>query len=165
MSAAPSDTRGPILEPGLGRRPRRLSEVSPTRRGLVLAWWGFTLMFGGLRLLTWLIHIDAAGVGNVQAGSVHLHHYIWGILLLMFVGGYGLVERSPRRRAWLGLAYGIGMALIIDETGNLLELKDVYWQRAGGVGIATALILIGVAGSILAVTHGAEKHPPSGGGG
>ena len=139
-----------------GRRPRRWREVSPTRHGLVLAWWGFTVAFGGLRLLTWLIHIDVSGVGNIQAGGVHLHHYIWGILLLMIVGAYGLVERSPRRRAWLGLIYGIAMALVIDETGNLVDLKDVYWQHAGGIGIAIALILIGVCGSFLAFTHREE---------
>ena len=156
-----TSTEGPNSGPdgGAGRRPRRWSEVSPTRRGLVLAWWGFTVMFGGLRLLTWLIDIDASGVGNIQAGGVHIHHYVWGILLLMIVGGYGLVERSPRWHAWLGLAYGIAMALVIDETGNLIDLKDVYWQRAGGVSIAVALILIGLAGSVLAFTHRQETEP------
>ena len=142
-----------------GRRPRRWREVSTTRRGLVLAWWGFTVTFGGLRLLTWLIHIDVSGFGNLQAGSVHIHHYVWGILMLMLVGGYALVERSARWHAWLGLAYGIAMALVIDETGNLIDLKDVYWQHAGGVGIAVALILIGSAGSVLAFTHREETHP------
>lgn len=148
------------VEPGgrAGRRRYRWRDVDPTRRGLVLAWWGFTVMFGGLRLLTWLIHIDASGVGNIQAGSVHIHHYVWGILLLMIVGAYGLVERSPRWHAWLGLAYGIAMALVIDETANLIDLKDVYWQHSGGVSIAVALILIGLVGSVLAFTHkGVEK--------
>jgi hypothetical protein len=154
-----ADSPNPSPEVVGSRRIRRWSDVSPTRRGLVLAWWGFTVMFGGLRLLTWLIHIDASGVGNVQAGGVHIHHYVWGILLLMIVGGYGLVERSPRWHAWLGLAYGVAMALVIDETGNLIDLKDVYWQRAGGVGIAVALILIGVVGSVLAFTHPEETRP------
>lgn len=113
-------------------------------------------MFGGLRLLTWLIHIDAAGFGNVQAGGVHLHHYVWGILLLMAVGAFGLVERTPRWHAWLGLAYGIGMALVIDETANLIDLQDVYWDKSGGTSIAVALILIGVAGSVLVFTHHGE---------
>ncbi|MEU1425423.1 hypothetical protein ACIF6L_14020 [Kitasatospora sp. NPDC086009] len=135
------------------RRPRRWREVSPTRRGLVLAWWGFTLTFAFLRLLTWLIHIDAAGVGNVSAGGVHIHHYVWGILILMIVGALGLVERSPRWRTWMGLAYGIGAALVIDETANLIDLSDVYWQRTGGISIAVALLVIGLTGSILALTR------------
>lgn len=136
-----------------GRRPRRWREVSPTRRGLVLAWWGFTVMFAGLRLLTWLIHVDAAGVGNVSAGGVHIHHYVWGILLLLVVGACGLVERSAAWRTWMGLAYGVGAALVVDETANLIDLKDVYWQHAGGISIAVALVLIGVVGGALAFTH------------
>lgn len=142
-----------------GRRPRRWRDVSTTRRGLVLAWWGFTVTFGGLRLLTWLIHVDVSGVGNLQSGDVHVHHYVWGILLLMLVGGYALVERSSRWHAWLGLAYGVAMALVIDETGNLIDLKDVYWQHAGGVSIAVAFILIGSAGGVLAFTHREQTHP------
>ncbi|MFE2345820.1 hypothetical protein [Kitasatospora cineracea] len=151
MDAPPQQKQSP--RPDRGRRPRHWREVSPTRRGLVLAWWGFTLTFGFLRLLTWLIHIDAAGVGNVSAGGVHLHHYVWGILVLMVVGALGLVERSPRWRTWMGLAYGIGTALIIDETANLINLSDVYWEDSGGVSIAVALIVIGVVGSALAFTH------------
>ncbi|MEU3494864.1 hypothetical protein ABZ747_15390 [Kitasatospora cineracea] len=151
MDAPPQQKQS--SRPDRGRRPRHWREVSPTRRGLVLAWWGFTLTFGFLRLLTWLIHIDAAGVGNVSAGGVHLHHYVWGILVLMVVGALGLVERSPRWRTWMGLAYGIGTALIIDETANLINLSDVYWEDSGGVSIAVALIVIGVVGSALAFTH------------
>ncbi len=141
------------------RRPRHWRDVSPTRRGLVLAWWGFTVTFAGLRLLTWLIHVDAAGVGNVSAGGVHIHHYVWGILLLMAVGALGLVERSPRWRAWMGLAYGVGAALVVDEAASLIDLRDVYWEHYGGVSIAIALIIIGVAGSLLVLTHRQEGPP------
>jgi hypothetical protein len=93
----------------------------------VLAWWGFTAMFGGLRLLTWAIHVHVHGLGNVSAGSVHLHHYLYGILLLALVALCGLTERSERWHAWMGLAFGIGLALVVDEAAELVELKDVYW--------------------------------------
>lgn len=127
--------------------------MSPGRRGLVLAWFGFTVTFGLMRLLTWLIHIDVAGVGDVSAGGIHIHHYVWGILLLLVVGAVGLVERSPRVRTWLGLGYGVGAALIIDEAALLLSLEDVYWDDEGGISIALALIVIGVAGSLLVLTR------------
>ncbi|MFJ3190789.1 hypothetical protein [Streptomyces halstedii] len=144
-------TRAPVRSrPG---RPRRLRDVSPGRRGLVLAWFGFTVAFGLMRLLTWLIHIDVAGVGDVSAGGVHIHHYVWVILLLLVVGAVGLVERSPRIRAWLGLGYGVGAALVIDEAALLLSLEDVYWDDEGGISIALALIVIGVAGSLLVLTR------------
>ncbi|MEV5703779.1 hypothetical protein [Actinoallomurus sp. NPDC052274] len=134
-------------------RPRRLRQAHPTRRGLILSWWGFTATFTGLRLLTWAIHVHVAGLGNVHVGRVHIHHYIWGILLLIAVGASGLVERSPLWRTWMGLAFGIGLALVVDEAALLIELKDVYWNRAGGISVAVAIILIGVAGSILALTR------------
>ncbi|WP_031081376.1 hypothetical protein [Streptomyces sp. NRRL WC-3549] len=144
-------TRAPTRSPG--GRPRRLRDVTPERRGLVLAWFGFTAAFGLMRLLTWLIHIDVAGVGDVSAGGVHIHHYVWGILLLLVVGAVGVVERSPRVRAWLGLGYGVGAALVVDEAALLLSLKDVYWDDEGGISIALALIVIGVAGSLLVLTR------------
>jgi hypothetical protein len=134
-------------------RIRTLNDVHPTRRGLVLAWWSFTAMFGGLRLLTWLIHIHVGGFGNVAAGGVHIHHYLWGILILIGVGGAGVIERSPQWHAWMGLLFGIGLALVVDEAALLIELKDVYWTGTGGVSIAIALILIGLAGSLLALTR------------
>jgi hypothetical protein len=80
-------------------------------------------MFGGLRLLTWAIHVHVHGLGNVTAGGVHLHHYLYGILLVIGVALCGLVERSPRWHARMGLAFGIGLALIIDEAAELIELK------------------------------------------
>ncbi|MET9543817.1 hypothetical protein ABZY36_00685 [Streptomyces sp. NPDC006627] len=133
---------------------RLLPGISPKRRGFVLAWWGFALTFGGMRLLTWLIHIDVAGVGDVQAGGLHIHHYVWGILLLAAVGAAGLAERSARARAWMGLAYGVGLALIVDEAALLISLEDVYWDTEGGVSIALAIAVIAVAGSVLAMTRG-----------
>ncbi|MGW7056013.1 hypothetical protein [Streptomyces sp. NPDC054887] len=144
---------------------RLLPGISPERRGFVLAWWGFALTFGGMRLLTWLIHIDVAGLGDVQAGGVHIHHYVWGILLLAAVGAAGLVERTPRARAWLGLAYGVGLALVLDEAALLISLEDVYWDTEGGVSIALAIALIAVAGSILAMTRGRRADGRGGDGG
>ncbi|MFF9899368.1 hypothetical protein [Streptomyces longispororuber] len=133
---------------------RLLPGISPKRRGFILAWWGFALTFGGMRLLTWLIHIDVAGVGDMQAGGVHIHHYVWGILLLTVVGAAGLADRSARVRAWMGLAYGVGLALVVDEAALLISLEDVYWDTEGGISIALAIAVIAVAGSVLAFTSG-----------
>ncbi|MCY4671820.1 MAG: hypothetical protein OXC29_28030, partial [Rhodococcus sp.] len=84
------------------RFPRRWNQVDESRRGLVLAWVAFTLTFGGARLVTWLIQIDTRDVGDISAGGTHLHHYLWGILLLAGVAIFGLVDRSPRARTWMG---------------------------------------------------------------
>lgn len=125
--------------------------MAATRRGAVLAWWGFTATFVVLRVLTWLIHIDVAVLGDVQAGGVHLHHYLWGILLLALIGAAGLGNRSPGVRKAMGLAYGVGLALVVDEAALLIQLEDVYWDTFGWVSVGIAVALIGIAGSVLAV--------------
>jgi hypothetical protein len=141
--------------------PRRFRDVHPTRRGFVLGWWTFTATFIFLRLLTWAIRIHVAGLGNVPAGGTHLHHYLWGILLVVGVAFTGLVERTPAWRVWMGVAFGIGLALIVDEIALLVELKDVYWSGAGEVSIAAAIILIGIGGSVLALTRSPHKDDPA----
>lgn len=135
------------------RVPRRWADIDESRRGIVLAWVAFTMTFGGARLVTWLIQIDPKNVGNVSAGGTHLHHYLWGILLLAGVAIFGMVDRSPRARTWMGLALGIALGLIVDEAALLITLKDVYWQTAGWPSIAIALTLIGLVGSGIALTH------------
>jgi hypothetical protein len=129
---------------------------------LVLAWWSFTVTFALLRLITWLIRIHAGGFGNVSAGGVHIHHYIWGILLLIAVAIFGLVDRSPRVRSLMGLVFGIALALVVDEAALLIELKNVYWSGFGAVSVAIALILIGAAGSALVFTRSPRAEPSSG---
>lgn len=145
-------TAVPSAAPGQGR-PRRLADVDPTRRSLVLAWWSFTATFGLLRLLTWLIHIHVEGLGNVSAGGLHLHHYLYGILLLVGCSVAGLVGISDRWYPWVGIAFGLGLALVVDEVALLVELKDVYWDGQGGASIAVAVILIGLVGSTLVFTR------------
>ena len=120
----------------------------------MLSWWGFTVTFAFLRFLTWIIHIDVGFIGDVQAGGVHLHHYLWGILVVMIVGAVAMwVDRSSPIHTWLGLFYGIGMALVIDEAALLLQLRDVYWDSSGGISIGLAILLIGIVGSILVFTR------------
>ena len=74
---------------GTETSPQTLAQVHPTRRGFVLSWWSFTVTFIFLRALTLAIHEHVAGLGNVSAGGVHLHHYLWGILLVSLVASAG----------------------------------------------------------------------------
>jgi hypothetical protein len=126
--------------------------LSPTRRGVVLAWWAFTVTFAIARLVTWLIRIDVGGIGDVSAGGLHIHHYVWGILIVAIVGAMALGDHGPRARALLGVAYGVGMALIVDEAALIVSLEDVYWDTWGATSVALALILIGGVGATLAST-------------
>lgn len=138
--------------------PYRWRQIDPARRGIVLAWLAFTVTFGGARLVTWLIHIDTSDVGDISAGGVHLHHYLWGILLLAAVAVFGLVDRSPRTRSWMGAVLGVALALIVDEAALLITLEDVYWHSEDWSSIALAITIIGVVGTGLVLTRsGVER--------
>jgi hypothetical protein len=91
--------------------------------------------------------------GNVETKSgTHVHHLVWGILLLLSMGYIGIATDlgSP----WLELvaiAFGIGMGLTMDEFALWLNLEDVYWQSKGrqsidAVVVTTSLLVIALLG-------------------
>ncbi len=121
-------------------------EVDRTHRSLLLAWIAFAVTFGLLRALTYSIKQGVGPFGDIAVGGVHLHHYVWGIALLMLVGFVSLVVDSPRYNPHLGVLYGIACALIIDEYALLLELRDVYWAEEGRISVDVALGVIAVLG-------------------
>jgi hypothetical protein len=53
---------------------------------------------------------------------------------------------SQRLHAWLGLAFGIGAALVIDEYALWLNLQDVYWLPAGRSSIDLAILIAALLG-------------------
>jgi hypothetical protein len=109
-----------------------------SRERLFLASLAFFVSFGAIRLIT---HAIRAGVGpfhDLHAGQTHIHHSVWGILLLLLVGYGGLLpfgageERSSVAFSRLtAVLYGVGAALTLDEFALWLHLKDVYWTREG----------------------------------
>jgi hypothetical protein len=80
--------------------------------------------------------------GNVETKSgTHVHHLVWGILLLLTMGYVGIATDlgSP----WLELvaiAFGIGMGLTMDEFALWLNLEDVYWQSKGRQSIDAVIV-------------------------
>lgn len=134
-------------------RPRRWSDIDPSRRGIVMAWLAFTVTFVVARVVTGVIKLGDEDTGNMTIGNLHLHHYLWGILIVAAVAIFGLVDRSPKTRTWMGAAFGIGLALIVDEIALLVTLEDVYWSSTGWTSVAAAVSLIGVIGTVLVTTR------------
>ena len=133
---------------------RRLHDVydaqrDRTRQSLLVAWLAFAVTFGALRALTYAVHHGVGPFGDVSVGGTHVHHYVWGIGLLMAVGLGSLIVDSPRYNPWIGLAYGVGCALVIDEFALLIDLRDVYWSNEGRSSIDAALLVIAALGSYL----------------
>ena len=61
--------------------------------------------------------------------GVHVHHFVYGILVLAISGFLSLIAFSPKNKIWLALLYGIGLGLAADEAGQWLRLQDDYWVR------------------------------------
>src|SRR5262249_60168565 len=70
----------------------RLHFKDERRERLFLASVGFVATFAIVRTITHLIRAGAGPFHNVTAGSLHIHHLVWGILLLLAVGYRWLVE-------------------------------------------------------------------------
>jgi hypothetical protein len=110
---------------------------NPRRERLFLGSLGFFVAIVGVRLLTLAIKNGVGPIHNVSAGGTHIHHLVWGILLLIVVGYLWMVEIGTRdnKSNWMSrltsIAFGVGVALTLDEFALWLNLQDVYWQEKG----------------------------------
>lgn len=89
-------------------------------------------------------------VRDVHIGGVHVHHQVWGILLLLIVGVIELARRpdSPGLEV-LGALFGVGAALTLDEFALWLHLDDVYWSQEGRKSIDAVVIAACIGGALL----------------
>ncbi|HYL08743.1 MAG TPA: hypothetical protein VEU76_09340, partial [Candidatus Udaeobacter sp.] len=104
------------------------------RERFFLASVGFLVTFGIVRAITYMIRAGVGPFHNVTAGATHIHHLVWGILLLLVVGYIWLSESgvgSNLLASVTAVAFGVGAALTLDEFALWLNLKDVYWENAG----------------------------------
>jgi hypothetical protein len=125
-------------------------ELNPARRGVVLGWSSFTATFAAVRGITYSIRNGRGPFRNVSIRGTHIHHYLWGIGLLAGVGGMAVRGNTLKPHAVVPLAYGAGLALIVDEFALLLDLKDVYWAEEGRVSIDLGISTISAVGTGLA---------------
>jgi hypothetical protein len=135
------------------------------RRRLFLASVSFFVTFVGVRLLVMSITHHVGPFGWVLVDGRHIHHLVWGILLLLTVGyctlaevGTGTSPTSIFLSRLLSILYGVGAALTLDEFALWLNLQDVYWLPQGRESI-DAVILFGAL--LAAGTWGAPLFSPS----
>ena len=117
------------------------------RERLFLASVAFLVTFAIVRGITALIRAGAGPLHDVTAGGLHLHHLVWGILLLLVVGYVWLLEVGVGS-SWIAsltaVAFGVGAGLTLDEFALWLNLSDVYWERQGRESIDAVLIFGGL---------------------
>ena len=135
---------------GLTTRLRRVyrARLDRTQRSVLVSWAAFTTTFGVTRAITYTLHREGAGgSGGIVIGGRHIHHYNFGIALLMAVGAVAVRgEDRLKLHPAVATAYGSGVALIVDELALLVDLKDVYWAQDGRRSVDVAVGLIGVLG-------------------
>jgi hypothetical protein len=73
---------------------------------------------------------------------VHVHHFNYGIALVVLVGMIALLPAGRRRLRLLGFAFGVGLGLIVDEFALLLHLDPNYYQRSSYVAIVVAALVL-----------------------
>ncbi len=126
----------------------------PHRR-LFLASVSFFITFLAVRLLVFSIRHHIGPFGYVEMGGRHIHHLVWGILLLLITGYFTLTEAGTGGAPLsilvsriLALGYGIGAALTLDEFALWLNLDAMaYWSREGRESIDAVVLF----GALLAV--------------
>jgi hypothetical protein len=125
------------------------------RQRMFVASVSFLFTFVGVRVLVRLIMHHEGPFQWVVVHGRHIHHLVWGILILLFVG-YGWLMDLGRSHSPLSVflgrlmsvCYGVGAALTLDEFSIWLDLEpDAYWSSSGRLSI-DAIILFG---SLLAV--------------
>jgi hypothetical protein len=120
------------------------------RRRMFIASVSFLITFIGVRLLVSLVIHQHGPFDWVMVGGRHIHHLVWGILILLLVG-YGWLLDLGRSHSpmsiflsrLMSVSYGVGAALTLDEFALWLNLEpDAYWSSAGRLNI-DAIILFG----------------------
>jgi hypothetical protein len=105
------------------------------------------------RMVTRLIRSGSgggAGLGNVSLGGNHIHHQVFGILIIIGAGII-LVSQTPHGVALDAAAalFGVGVGLTVDEFALWLHLKDVYWAEQGRQSVDAIFCVLLITGALI----------------
>jgi hypothetical protein len=116
------------------------------RRGKAREFWmlvSFLVTFLITRAATISVRHSEARVRGVRIRDIHVHHLVWGILL-MLACGYLAAARSMSTLPVV-ILFGVGAALTLDEFALWLHLEDVYWTERGRHSVRIVIIVASLA--------------------
>lgn len=129
---------------------RRLRERMMLR---LLAVLGFVGGFVAARAVVVAGSLDLPGPSSGDGGGFslpfreiviqgyHVHHLVFGFLVLAAVGWVAIFHRDANRR-WLAALYGVGMGVFVDEWGLLMTWGDYYARSSWFMAVLFLAILI-----------------------
>ena len=114
------------------------------------------------RMVTRLIRSGSgagAGLGNVKVGGNHVHHQVFGILIIIGTG-IVLVSETPHGPALDAAAavFGAGVGLTVDEFALWLHLEDVYWSDQGRKSVDATFCVLAITGALIGGTSFVTGH-------
>jgi lysyl-tRNA synthetase class 2 len=89
--------------------------------------------------------------GSVTSGDLHIHHLVWGIVLMLVAGFISLMPIHSPWREIMAVLFGVGAGLTLDEFALWLRLKDVYWAEEGRQSVDAVIIAATFGGLVLVV--------------
>lgn len=111
----------------------------------------FILTFALARIITIAQKLE---IVQIQYGPYHLHHFVWGIFLLIICGYIGIsFWFTERVRHLMAILFGIGAALTIDEFALWLYLQDLYWHSLGRISIDAIIYTIAIFSLIFVISE------------
>jgi len=122
------------------------------RQRMFMASVSFVFTFIGARVLVGMIMHNEGPFQWVVVRGHHIHHLVWGILVLLLVG-YGYLLDLGRSHSpmsiflsrLMSVSYGVGAALTLDEFVIWLNLQpDAYWSREGRLSIDVVIVFGGI---------------------
>jgi hypothetical protein len=105
----------------------------------------FLVSWGFIRTSAHLIRAQVSWwPGNVETkGGTHIHHLVWGILLLLAAGYVGIaLDPAAPWDVLVAILFGIGMGLTLDEFALWVNLEDVYWSEKGRESIDAVILTV-----------------------
>ena len=140
----------PLAELTVEINNEQLLDSDAQRAGLILLV-SMLLSFGFIRMSTRMIRAEVSWwPGNVTPGGLHIHHLVFGIVLLLLSGflSFALQPESP----WLEILaalFGIGAGLTLDEFALWLYLEDVYWSEEGRRSVDAVIFAAIIGGALI----------------
>ncbi|MFI6709821.1 hypothetical protein ACIBF7_25520 [Nonomuraea sp. NPDC050478] len=107
--------------------------------------------FIATRINVRLIRAKVGWFRNVNVGEMHIHHVVFGVVLMLVGGVAGMVVSGASQVGYAVAAsvFGVGSALVLDEFALILHLHDVYWEEEGRTSVDAVFIAVAVTGLLL----------------